>query len=71
MVRLLFFLLLAFAVLPPARGHGMGGAAASGVGDDLDVSRTLAGCACVVLATGQAVSLVIRALRGERGPDPR
>lgn len=70
-VRLLFFLLLAFAVAPdPVLGHGMGPAAA-GPGADLEVSRTLAGVACLVLAAGQAASLVIRALRGERGPDPR
>ena len=65
MIRILFFSLLAFAVLPPhVSGHGMGGQTA-GIGGDLDVSRTLAGVACLVLAIGQAASLVIRALRGE------
>lgn len=66
-MRILFLLLLAFAVLPPpVSGHGMGGASA-GLGGDLEVSRTLAGVACLVLALGQAASLVIRALRGEPG----
>lgn len=63
-IRILFLLLVAFAVAPgPVSGHGVGGASA-GPGGDLEVSRTLAGVACLVLAVGQAASLVIRALRG-------
>ena len=65
MTRVLFLLLVAFAVVPgPVSGHGMGGQTA-GIGTELEVSRTLAGVACLVLAIGQAASLVIRALRGE------